>query len=265
MSPPSRPRRLATKFATGLVTGLATDIVVAFQFLTRLPMPRVAFVPGSLARAAALFPLVGLALGAGAALLQRLLAPHLGRTLAALAVILALVLATGALHEDGLADAADGFGGGRDRDHTLLILRDSRIGSYGALALVFSVLARLLLLAAIPPGHVAAYLIAALTLSRWTSLPLSLLPAARAQGGQGARLAQHASRATLLAGSLLAAIISLVALRRAALAPVLLTAAIVALSARFYRRRIGGVTGDCFGATIQITEIAVLCCGAWLA
>jgi adenosylcobinamide-GDP ribazoletransferase len=247
---------------------LATDLIVAFQFLTRIPTPQVPFAPDSLARAAAFFPAVGLALGAAAALLHRLLAPHLSRPLAALAVIAALVLATGALHEDGLADAADGFGGGRDRDQTLLILRDSRIGSYGALALILSVLARVLLLSSVPLRHVAASLIAAETLSRWSSLPLTLLPAARPQNdlqnGQGARLAQNVSRTTLLVGTLLAAAVSLFALRQAAIAPILLTAALVALGGRYFLRRLGGVTGDCFGAVIQLTEIAVLCCGAWL-
>ncbi len=251
------------KFLCRRALDLTIDLAVAFQFLTRLPVPRVPFAPGSLARSAAFFPVVGCTLGAGAALLHRLLVPHLSRNTSALAVVLALVLATGALHEDGLADAADGFGGGRDRDHTLQILRDSRIGSYGALALVFSVLARLLLLASIPLGHVAGYLVTAGTLSRWSSLPLMALPAARGQDGQGARVARQASRATLLAGSLLAAGISFLSLRRAAVVPILLTVAIAALSGRFFLRRIGGVTGDCFGATIQLSEVAVLCCGAW--
>jgi adenosylcobinamide-GDP ribazoletransferase len=248
-----------------LARRLAIDLVVAFQFLTRIQMPRVTFASDSLARSVIFFPVVGLTLGAGAALLHWLLVPHFSRNLAALAVVIALVLVTGALHEDGFADVSDGFGGGHGRDHTLLILRDSRIGSYGALALVFSVLSRVLLLACIPIAHVTAYLVAALTLSRWSSLPLSLLPAARMQDGQGARLAQRASRSTLLVGSLLAFFISFLALRRAVVAPILFTVAIISLSARFFLRRIGGVTGDCFGAAMQLTEIAVLCCGAWLA
>lgn len=235
-------------------------------------MPRVIFAPDSLARAAAFFPVVGMALGAGAALLHKLLAPHFNRTLSALGIVIALVLVTGGLHEDGLADTADGFGGGRDREHILLILRDSRIGSYGALALILSTLARLLLIASVPLEHVPAYLVTSQTLCRWSPLPLSLLPAARVPGseagsetGQGARLAQRASRRVLLTGSLLAGLIGFAALRSRVIAPILLTIAIVALSARYFLRKIGGVTGDCFGATIQLTEIAVLCCGAWVA
>ncbi len=242
---------------------LARDFVVAFQFLTRLPMPRVAFEPGSLARSLVFFPVVGLALGAAAALLHSLILPHCSRLVAALAVLVALALLTGGLHEDALADAADGFGGGRDREHILLILRDSRIGSFGALALIFSVLARLLLLSSVPLERVPAYLIAAETLSRWTSLPLSLLPSARAGEGLGTRLAQQASHITLISGSLLVGIIGTVALHSRIIAPALLTVAIAALSARFFLREIGGVTGDCFGATIQLTQVAVLCCGAW--
>jgi len=246
------------------VRRLARDLIVAFQFLTRLPMPRVAFAPDSLARSLAFFPVVGLTLGAGAALLHSLLMPHCSRLLAALAVLVALALLTGGLHEDALADAADGFGGGRDREHILLILRDSRIGSFGALALIFSVLARLLLLSSVPVERVPAYLIAAETLSRWTSLPLSLLPAARTGEGLGTHLAQQASRTTLLTGSLAAGIIGVSALHSRIVVPALLAVVSAALSARFFLRKIGGVTGDCFGAVIQLTQIVVFCCGAWI-
>ena len=88
-----------------------TDIAVAFQFLTRLPVPQVEFAPDGLTRAVKFFPLVGLVVGAGAAGLHRLLVPHLNRPLCALAVLLYLVLITGCFHEDGLADVADSMGG----------------------------------------------------------------------------------------------------------------------------------------------------------
>lgn len=239
------------------------DLAVAFQFLTRIPMPNVAYAPDSLARAAIFFPSVGATLGYGAALLHRLTVNHFSRSVSALIVLVFMVLVTGGLHEDGLADAADGFGGGRDRVQTLRILRDSRIGSYGALALVLAMLARVLLLSTIPIEYVTGYLVTAETLSRWTSLPLSLLPSARAAEGQGARLAQSSTRGTLIAGSVLAFGLSFAALRINVIAPVCFAIVLTALSARFFLRRIGGVTGDCFGATIQLTQVAVLCCGAW--
>ncbi len=114
---------------------LGTECVVAFQFLTRIPMPQVAFEADSLSRAIKFFPLVGLVIGSGAVFLQRMLISHLSRPLIALVLLVYLVLITGCFHEDGLADTADGFGGGWTRDQVLLILKDSRIGSYGATAL----------------------------------------------------------------------------------------------------------------------------------
>jgi adenosylcobinamide-GDP ribazoletransferase len=91
---------------------VGNEIVVAFQFLTRIPMPSITFEADSLLRATKFFPLVGLVVGSGAVLLRKLLLLHLSRQLAALVVLIYLVLITGCLHEDGLADLADGLGGG---------------------------------------------------------------------------------------------------------------------------------------------------------
>ena len=113
------------------------DLAAAFQFLTRLPVPQPAFDSGTLARAVKFFPLVGAAIGIGAALLHRLLLPHLGGNVTAWSIMLYLVLVTGCLHEDALADVADSFGAWT-RERRIEIMRDSRIGSYGAAALVLS-------------------------------------------------------------------------------------------------------------------------------
>ncbi len=245
---------------------LLGDLLAAFAFLTRLPLPATPYDDGSLARAVKFFPLVGLVIGAGASLLHAALTPHLPGPVSALAVLLATVLTTGALHEDGLADTADAFGGGlRDRSRILAILRDSRIGSYGAIALTLSLTARLLLLSSLPPASFAPCLIAAHVLGRWSSLPLSLwlAPARSPHDGMGARIAHRTSRASLLVGSALTLAIIIPALHLASIAPVLLTLAVTLLSGLFYRARLGGITGDCFGATNQLTEIAVLCCGVW--
>jgi adenosylcobinamide-GDP ribazoletransferase len=239
------------------------DIAVAFQFLTRLPVPQVGFAPDGLARAVKFFPLVGLVIGSGAALLEKLLAPHLDRPASALAVLLYLVLITGCLHEDGLADVADSTGGW-SREQRLAILRDSRIGSYGVTALVLSLLSRAVLLAELPLEHFAVYLVSAHVLCRWSMLPLSYyLPPARENDGQGARIAGLTSTASLIAGSLFTIVTVIVALRKAAIAPLLSAMAVPLLSGFFYARKFGGVTGDCFGATNQLTEIAVYVCGVW--
>jgi adenosylcobinamide-GDP ribazoletransferase len=207
---------------------------------------------------------VGLVVGSGAVLLQKLLMFHMNRSLVALTVLLYLVLITGCLHEDGLADTADGFGGGRTKNQILAILKDSRIGSYGATTLVLSLLTRYLLLASLPMEHFAGYVISSHVLCRWSSLPLSyFLPPAREQDGQGARIAKSTSLASLIFGSVFSLAIVAFALRRSAVAPVLLAILVVALSGWLYDKKIGGVTGDCFGATNQLAEIAVYFCGVW--
>ena len=240
------------------------DFLVAAQFLTRLPVPRVRFDPDSLSRAAKFFPVVGLGIGLGALALQRIAAPHLSHSLVALLVLTFLVLITGGLHEDGLADTADGFGGGWNREQVLTILRDSRIGSFGALALVLSMLARFWLLSSLPVNRFTVFMVSAHVLCRWTTLPLSyFLPPARESDGQGARIAQKISPASLLIGTLLSFAIVFYFMRAEFWIPVLVALVITALSGLYYSRRIGGVTGDCFGATNQLTEIAVYFCGVW--
>jgi adenosylcobinamide-GDP ribazoletransferase len=227
-------------------------------------MPPTAFEADSLSRSVKFFPLVGLVVGSGAVLLQRLLMPHVGRPVIALIVLAYLVLITGCLHEDGLADTADAFGAGRTKEQVLLILKDSRVGSYGATALALSLMARYLLLASLPVEHFAAYVISAHVLCRWTSLPLSyFLPPAREEDGQGARIAKLTPLSSLVFGSFFSVVVVILALRWTAVAPLLVAIFAVVLSAWFYSSKIGGVTGDCFGATNQLTEIAVYFCGVW--
>jgi adenosylcobinamide-GDP ribazoletransferase len=244
---------------------LVEELLVAFQFLTRLPISRIAYQTDSLSRSTKFFPVVGLVIGLGASVLQHMLAPHLNRALVALLVLTFLVLITGGLHEDALADTADAFGGGWNREQVLTILKDSRIGSFGALALVLSVLARFLLLSILPMHRFTALVVSAHVLCRWTTLPLSyfLRPARESDDGQGARIARKISPASLLIGSLLSFAVVLYLMRREFWIPVLVALGITGLSGRYYFRRIGGVTGDCFGATNQLTEIAVYFCGVW--
>ena len=248
-----------------------TDFLTAVQFLTRIPMPALPYDSGSLSRAVQFFPAVGMLLGVAAAVLYRLLSPHLSRLVTSLLVVTFLVFITGCLHEDGLADTADGFGGGRSREQILAILKDSRIGSYGGAALALSLLARVLLLASMPLAQVPRYLIAAHVLCRWTALPLSyyLSPARIESGetatGQGARIARLVSRKSLLVGSLFMLVICIVTLRAQAAAAIGVAILVTLGTGMYFQRKIGGVTGDCFGATNQLAEIAVYLAGAWIA
>lgn len=246
--------------------GAWADFFSAVQFLTRIPVPACPYDAGALARSVKFFPLVGAIVGSGAALVHLLVAPHLPRPAAALLVLLFLVLVTGGLHEDGLADAADGFGGGASQEKILIILRDSRIGSYGGLALAFSLLGRVILIAALPSAQAAYYLIAGGILSRWTALPLSyfLSPARISEDdGLGARIARHTSAAALLCATVLTFGFVILLLKGHAIAPIIGVIMLAWLTGMYYKKRIAGITGDCFGATIQLAEIGAYLCGAW--
>ena len=249
----SAPSRLAQ---------LAAPPLAAIQFLTRMPVPAYPFSDRTLPRATAWFPLVGAALGLLAALTHQLLAPHLSRPIVAIAIVTLLVLITGALHEDALADCADAFGLPRTRERTLAILHDSAIGSFGAAALALSLLARIALIATIPLDHLTPSLIAALAISRWSVLPLSLLPSATLTG-RGSSIARQLSPPILILGTLATVAVLILTLHTAALIPAFAALIVIALTAAFYHRRLGGTTGDCFGATIQLVEITVLLCGVW--
>ena len=240
-------------------------MVNAFQFLTRIPMPSTRFEADSLSRAVKFFPLVGLTIGVGAVLLHKLAMPHLGRPLTGLVVLIYLVLITGCFHEDGLADAVDGFGGAQNKNQILVILRDSRIGSYGAIALTLSLLARYLLLVSLPLEHFGAYVVSSQVLCRWSSLPLGyLLPPVHEQKGLGTQIARLTSFNSMAIGSLFSFAVVFLLLRWSSIGPVLLAMLTAALTGWFYLKKIGGVTGDCFGATNQLTEIAVYLCGVWI-
>jgi adenosylcobinamide-GDP ribazoletransferase len=233
---------------------------LAFAFLTRLPFRAgAAPEPGALARAAWAFPLAGILVGVAGGIVFSL-ADYLGLPVIAVALlaVAATVLITGGLHEDGLADTADGLGGA-GRDETLAIMRDSRSGAFGVLALVFSVGLRVACLAALGNAQNAvSALVAAHAVSRGLLPTLMLwLPPARSEG-----LAADAGQPTPPVATLAAFIALLVAMvalgtGRGIIAMVFAAVAVAAL-AILARRRIGGTTGDVLGAAQQVGEIVVL-------
>ena len=236
----------------------AEDLGVALALLTRLPLPKLreaAF--RRQAQAGWAFPLVGLAVAALAALVGRgALLLGLPAEVAAGLVLAAMAAMTGAMHEDGLADTVDGFWGGQSRERRLEIMKDSMIGSYGALALVLSAGLRWMALAELLPLGWGG-LVCAACLSR-AVLPglMTALPPARA-GGLSRAVGVPGVWASLVAAGIglglgLAAV-GLTALG-AAVAAGLAAVALGALA----KARIGGQTGDVLGAAQQVAEIAVL-------
>lgn len=239
-------------------------LLTALRFLTRVPSPRwLGFDAEDLARSTPYFPVVGLAVGAGAGALYAGAALLWPPPVAAVLATAWTVWLTGAFHEDALADSLDGFGGGWDRAHILGIMKDSRIGAYGAVGLVLAVtvkIAALVAVAAGGPGAVVRALVAAHVLARWSSLPLIWRYRYVRPEDSEARSKPFASSVTslrLAVGSGLMLLLVGLALGRRA--PVVLAAAcIVTLAAgRYFRRRLGGITGDCLGAANQFVELAV--------
>jgi len=222
----------------------------AVAFLTRLPVPAPA--EPSLDRAAVFFPLVGLLVGGLAAGVRALGDQVLPPAPSTLLAIAAALLVTGALHEDGLADVADGLGAHVSRERRLEILRDPRVGTFGALALIVAVGLVLTTVGTLDTEHAARTLIAAHVLARWAMLPVSRYVRPARPGGAGALL--RVTTPALIGATVIAAAIA-VALGAAAALP---AAAIASgASAAALVRGLGGVTGDGYGATAKLAEVTV--------
>lgn len=240
---------------------------VALQFLTRLPVPPVpAWAPDTLARSLPAFPVVGAALGMGLGLVYAAVCavglPALPGAVLAGAIVGPLL--TGALHEDGLGDTADGLFGSADRERTLEIFRDSRVGAYAVVAIVGVVLLRVSLLAELRPVPAIAALALAHGLGRTATVAvMARLPYARSRdAGVGAELVAglrpvHAAgtfAAAAVVAVLAAPFLSVRAVVLAAGSSVVLTVGFMG----WLRRRLGGTTGDTLGAACILVEVGVL-------
>jgi len=236
--------------------------LLALQFLTRLPLPAdVGYSPARMAATPRWHPGVGVLVGALAGLVYALTVPVLAPLLAALVSTAAGLLLTGCFHEDGFADACDGLGGGASRERALEIMRDSRLGTYGAAGLGLMLAAKVLALGSLPPAAVPVVLVAGHAASRASSVLVIATgtyvrdhgtgkPVADGIGPGGLALAL-ATGALALAG--VALVLPAVAVAGGALG---LVAGHLAMRSRF-ERRLGGYTGDCLGAVQQTSEIAL--------
>ncbi len=257
--------------AAALLKQAAIGTFAALRFYSRLPVPTLVvetqpFAAPNLNRLAPYAPLAGAIVGAsGAIILALARALWLPPLVAAALALSAATLAAGGMHEDGLADLADGFGGAT-RERKLEIMRDSRLGAYGGMALVLSLLLRAAALAALAgegAGVAVAALILAGAVSRACGLaPLALLDPARPDGAGASvgRLEPGAFWRSVGVALAVAAIVGLgvIGLGRSLLAFILAFAAALAAAA-IGQKQIGGQTGDVAGAAQQLAEIACLC------
>ena len=236
---------------------------IALQFFTRLPIPLwIGFESDWLHHASRYFPLVGIVVAAMTSAAYALAAWIWPQAIAVLLSTIAGIYLTGAFHEDGFADVCDGFGGGSTPQRVLEIMKDSRIGAYGAIGIGLLLALKCVVLSNLPVQAVIVALFIAHPLSRLFAAALIwLLDYARAEG-KAKPLAQHMSAVEFLIGAVTASIPVMVAglTGRLSWYVILVGTAAAAAAAvwlsRFFLRRIGGYTGDCLGAVQQVAEVA---------
>jgi len=240
---------------------------IALQFFTRLPIPRwVGFEPAWLHHASRYFPLVGIVVGGFTALVYYAACRLWPAPVAALLSTAAGIYLTGAFHEDGFADMCDGFGGGMTRERVMEIMKDSRIGTYGAVGAGLLVGLKCLLLAAMAPAGAVAALLVAHPLSRAAAAALIWRLDYARDEGKAKPMAQQMTTGEFITAALCGlAPMAAVGLLDASAWPVLGAALLAAAGATLWLagkfvRRIGGYTGDCLGAVQQVTEVVIYLC-----
>lgn len=247
--------------------------IAAVSFLTRLPMPkRFVFEAADVGRSTLFFPLVGAIIGAIQVVFfyfceSPARQSDLRAVLAAALIVVVGVLITGALHLDGLADMADGFGGGRDKENVLRIMRDSLIGSYGATALILLLLLKIVAIAIlIGESNAVRFLILAPIIARWTSVPLGkFMPYARKNGGLGQSITDYVGWTELAGATFIAFFFAVLILDwRQIIAVFFVVSLLTAGNAFWCWRKIGGVTGDTMGANTEICETTILLTAVFL-
>ncbi len=242
-----------------------SEFLNALRFMTIVPVPSsdATIEPDWLSRCAKYFPVVGIGIGLASAVVLLLADRIWSPVVASLLAVAASIAITGALHEDGLADTADGLGGGSSVEKRLAIMKDSRIGTYGTLALVFGLALRVTALADMPVWTAAAALISAHAAARITpifvmnALPYAGDTAAMKVSYSDAPVSTHDRRfalAVVLCALLPLAFVSILS----AISGLLLGAALAAAVALWARQRINGYTGDVLGAIEQMFEIGFL-------
>jgi adenosylcobinamide-GDP ribazoletransferase len=243
------------------------EVLVSLRFLTRLPIPFVRRLdPPPLARSMRLFPVSGIVIGGlGGGLLALAQAVEFPSLFSAVLAVAGSIVLTGALHEDGLADVADGFGGGKSREQRLEIMRDSRIGAYGTLALLLAVLAKVSLfeaLQSLQPHQLIILIAAAAGFSR--ALMVDLLWATKPARNDGlsvmaGRPSRNGALVALLLGGALAFAGAAYALSPEAAIFAIIAGGITLAAVRaLAMKMIGGQTGDVCGAVQVLSEIAML-------
>jgi adenosylcobinamide-GDP ribazoletransferase len=242
-------------------SNVARHTLLAMSFLTRVPVRRLNAVTSDFAKAPLYFPMIGTGIGVAGAGFFSLAHTWFSVDVSIGLTLGLLMLLTGALHEDGLADSFDAFGSRTKKEDILEVMRDSRIGTYGSLALVMIVLLKFVSLSDMSTATVMVALIVGHTLSRWTTLPgLVFLPYPRNSTALSKRIVEQVagvSRWYLLLSTGYTLVIAFVFLRLNGLAVFAVVALVCATGLAYFKRKIQGATGDCYGALQQCSELAI--------
>jgi adenosylcobinamide-GDP ribazoletransferase len=235
------------------------SLLTAVQYFTRVPVPAwVGHTPMQLHNAARYFPLIGIGVGLVAAAALWVTSLLLPMTLAVVVSTVVTVCLTGAFHEDGLADTVDGLGGAFTRQRALEIMKDSRVGTFGALALLFAVLLKIGALAAMPVWEAMVALVAGHGVSRACAVAIAWqLPYARNDDSTRAKPVVEGLRARDAVTAIVIGAAPLVLVGVRALQAVFAASLTTILLLRWFKRRLGGYTGDTLGATQQICEVVL--------
>ncbi len=232
-------------------------LVTAITFYTRIRVPwKVEYSPEKLNNATRYFPLVGIITGGIIALVFYCLNIFVSVHLAIIISLIISVLLTGGFHEDGLADFIDGMGGGYSKEQIMTIMKDSRIGTFGALGLILNMILKWLLISELPEQQIPVILIAANSVSRLNPVIL-IYSSEYVSHGKSKDVGTKGSAGTLVI-AIITALLPLALVKPVSILSVLLALPVVLIPFRRYlTKKIGGYTGDALGALQQISELAV--------
>ncbi|MDO9530449.1 MAG: adenosylcobinamide-GDP ribazoletransferase [Syntrophales bacterium] len=234
--------------------------LAALQFLTIIRVSRDPDITGEdLGRSMSYYPVVGFLIGLTLVAVRAVFSLFLPLPVVDILVIAALVILSGALHLDGFADTVDGLAGGRDREKTLAIMRDNKIGSFAVVGLILLLILKVSALMEVPAEIKNSALLIMPVLGRWSTVQLaSGFSYARSGNGTALVFTRFAGRKEYVISTLITAVILIGLFQLRGLVIMLLIAAITLLLGLFFKRRIGGVTGDIMGAANEINEVVTL-------
>ena len=236
------------------------NFILMLQFFTRIPINiRIEVKDEDFAKGIIYFPLVGLVIGVIDAICYYLFSFIFSSLLSIIFLTLVNVLITGGLHLDGLADTCDGIFSARKKEKMLEIMRDSRLGTNGAIAIFFDLFLRIAIIASIPKEHIVLAVIVSNVISRTMIVLLCYISKyARPEGGLGNLFIGKVSKGNLIIALILGSIISILLFYYKGVLFIMLTSFFIVLFSRYITSKIDGITGDVLGASNELVELLVL-------